>query len=135
MPITALYASLLAVLLLILTFRTIFRRRAARVEIGTAGAGGTDDRELLRRVRVHANFVEYVPFALVQIAPLESLKAPAGLLHALGATLLAGRVIHAYGLSQTPHIMGLRVAGMVLTTGVIAIAAVTCAVLVMARPG
>ena len=46
MKITALYAALLAVLFLVLTFRTLNYRRTQQVEIGDGG-----DRQLLRRVR------------------------------------------------------------------------------------
>ena len=56
MKITALHAGLLALLVLVLSFRTILYRRAHKVEIGDGG-----DKELLRRSRVHANFAEYVP--------------------------------------------------------------------------
>ena len=125
MPITALYAGLIALLFLVLSARTIGARRTAKVEIGTATRNG-EDRELLRRVRVHANCAEYAPIALLLIGLAESLKAPSLLLHGLGAALVIGRTIHAYGLSQTPHIMVLRVVGMVLTLTVIAIAAATC---------
>lgn len=125
MPITALYAGLIALLFLVLSARTIGARRAAKVEIGTATREG-EDRELLRRVRVHANCAEYAPIALLLIGLLESLKAAPPLLHGLGAALVIGRVIHAYGLSQSPHNMPLRVGGMVLTLNVIAIAAVGC---------
>jgi uncharacterized membrane protein YecN with MAPEG domain len=132
-PITAFYAALIAVLFLVLSARTIGARRAAKVEIGTARRGEDEDRELLRRVRVHANCAEYAPIAILLIGLAESLKAPGLLLHGLGAALIIGRVIHAYGLSQTPHVMPLRVGGMVLTLNVIAIAAIVC--LVYAAPG
>jgi uncharacterized protein len=125
MPITALYAGLLAFLLIILSARVIVVRRAARVEIGTASREG-ENRDLLRRVRVHANFVEYTPYALIVMALAESLRAPSAALHALGATLLIGRVMHAYALSQSPHIMGMRVAGMVLTLLVVAAGGALC---------
>jgi uncharacterized membrane protein YecN with MAPEG domain len=121
MPVTALYAALLAALLIYLSFRVILRRREAHVEVGT----GTDA-ELLRRVRVHANFVEYVPFALLLMALAESLKAPQIWLHAAGIVLVAGRLIHAYGLSQTPHILRYRTLGATLTFAVIAVIALVC---------
>ena len=124
MPITAIYAGLLAALLLILSFRVIAQRREAQVELGHG-----ESHQLLRRIRVHGNFVEYVPFALILIGLSESLKAPLGLIHVLGLTLLAARLIHAYGLSQTPHNLKLRVLGMMLTLSVIGIAALTCFVL------
>jgi uncharacterized protein len=124
MPITAFYAALLAMLFMVLSFRTIRQRRNARVEIGTG-----EDAELLRRYRVHANFAEYVPFALLLLGLAESLKAPHALLHLPGLMLLAGRVVHAYGLSQTPHILRLRVSGMMLTFGSITLTAFVCFVL------
>ena len=121
MPITALYASLLAFLFLLLTARVISQRREARVEIGHG-----ESRELMRRARVHANFAEYVPLALVLLAAAESLKAPALVLHVLGLGLVAGRYIHAYGLSPSPHNFRLRVLGMWLTLIAIALLATLC---------
>lgn len=124
MPITALYAALLAALFILLSVRVIGVRRGQRVEIGDGG-----DKELLRRMRVHANFAEYAPYALILIGLAESLRAPALWLHALGLTLLAGRTVHAYALSQTPHIMQLRVLGMALTFTVLGLGAATCLLL------
>lgn len=121
MPITALYAGLFAPILIYLIIRVIGQRRAQKVEIGDG-----NDRELLRRMRVHANFVETAPYALILMALAESLRAPSLALHAVGALLLIGRLIHAYGLSQTPHIMPLRVAGMTMTLVSIAGGAVLC---------
>ncbi len=121
MPITAFYAGLLAFVFVVLSFRTIGARRAAKVEIGDGS-----DRELLRRMRVHANFAEYVPIALTLMALAETMKAHTLLLHGIGITLLVGRVVHAYALSQSPHILQLRVAGMVATLTAIMAAAATC---------
>jgi uncharacterized membrane protein YecN with MAPEG domain len=56
----------------------------------------------------------------------ESLRAPSIILHLLGLALVAARVIHAYGLSQTPHILRLRALGIMLTFTVIGIAAALC---------
>ena len=130
MPITALYASLLAFVFLVLSLRTIGARRAARVEIGDGS-----DRELLRRMRVHANFAEYVPLALVLMALAESLRLQAPWLHAAGAVLLAGRILHAYALSQTPHILRLRVLGMMATLTAIIATAAACLVLSLSPTG
>jgi uncharacterized membrane protein YecN with MAPEG domain len=77
-------------------------------------------------MRVHANFAEYVPMALILMALAESLKAPSMFLHPLGLVLVGARVIHAYGLSQTPHILRLRALGITLTFTVIGIAAALC---------
>jgi uncharacterized membrane protein YecN with MAPEG domain len=121
MPITAFYASLLAFLFLLLSARVIVQRRDDRVELGA-----NDSSELFRRARVHANFAEYVPMALLLLALTESLKAPTSVIHLLAICLVAGRLLHAYGLSQTPHILKWRTIGMVLTLTVIGIAALLC---------
>ena len=121
MPITAFYASLLAFLFLLLSARVIIQRRDDRVELGAG-----DSSELFRRARVHANFAEYVPMALLLLALTESLKAPTSVIHLLAICLVAGRLLHAYGLSQTPHILKWRTVGMVLTLTVIGIAALLC---------
>ncbi len=126
MHVTAIYAALLAFVFVFLSARTIGARRAARVEIGDG-----DDQELLRRARVHANFAEYVPLALILMALAESLKLPVLALHAIGVVLLAGRIAHAYGLSQTPHIMKLRVGGMAATFTAMVAAATACLILAL----
>jgi uncharacterized membrane protein YecN with MAPEG domain len=121
MPITAFYASLLAFFFLLLSARVIVQRREDRMELGA-----DDSSELFRRARVHANFAEYVPLALILLALTESLKAPSSVIHLLAICLVAGRLLHAYGLSQTPHILKWRTVGMVLTLTVIGIAALLC---------
>jgi uncharacterized membrane protein YecN with MAPEG domain len=121
LTITAFYASLLAALFLLLSIRVIGWRRIHRVEIGDG-----DNRELLRRMRVHANFAEYAPFTLLLMALAESMAPPRPLLHVVGLMLVAGRLLHAYGLSQTPQILRYRVWGMQLTITALGIAAVMC---------
>jgi uncharacterized membrane protein YecN with MAPEG domain len=94
MPITALYAGLLAPLFILLSIRVIDVRRTARISIGHG-----DDPELLRRMRVHANFAEYAPFALISLALAESLGTSSYILHAVGLIFIFGRYVHAFGLS------------------------------------
>ena len=121
MPITALYASLLAPLFLLLTGRVIRARRAVRVAVGDGGDAG-----LARRMRVHANFAEYVPLALLLLALAESLGTQAWLLHGLGIALLAGRISHAFGMSQSDENFTFRVAGVMATFWMIGRAAAAC---------
>jgi uncharacterized membrane protein YecN with MAPEG domain len=121
LPITAFYASLLAVLFIVLSVRVIGWRRVRRVEIGHG-----DDAQLLRRMRVHANFAEYAPFALLLMALAESLGPPHVFVHVAGLSLLVGRFLHAYALSQTPHILRYRVWGMWLTFFSIGLSALVC---------
>ncbi|KAB2848574.1 MAG: hypothetical protein F9K44_10460 [Hyphomicrobiaceae bacterium] len=128
MATTAFYAGLLCLLYLVLSFRVIFMRREARVEIGFG-----ESKELLRRARVHANFAEYAPFAILLMGLAESLQARWLVLHFAGLTLFAGRLIHAYGLSQTPHIMPLRFSGMVLTFTSLLTGALACLALSLGK--
>lgn len=121
MIVTALYAGLLTPLFVLLSIRVIRQRRAVRV-----GIGHGDDAALLRRMRVHANFAEYVPLALLLMGLLESMGTSRYLLHGLGIALVLGRLVHAYGVSQTKENLTLRVTGMTLTFAVLVIAALAC---------
>jgi uncharacterized membrane protein YecN with MAPEG domain len=121
MEITALYASLLAPLFILLSVRVIGARRSAKVPVGDGG-----NTILLRRMRVHANFAEYVPFALLLMALAENLGAWPWLIHLLGVTLVAGRLSHAHGVSQHPEVFRFRISGMAATLMVIGIAAAIC---------
>lgn len=121
MEIAALYASLLAPLFILLSTRVIGARRNAKVPVGDGG-----NTVLLRRMRVHANFAEYVPFALLFMTLAENLGAWQWLMHLLGVTLIAGRLSHAYGVSQHPEVFRFRISGMAATLTVVGIAAVIC---------
>jgi uncharacterized membrane protein YecN with MAPEG domain len=121
MPITALYASLLVPLFLLLAIRVIRARRGASVAVGDGG-----NALLMRRMRVHANFAEYVPLALLLMALAEGLGTSNWLLHALGIALLGGRLVHAFGMSQAEEKFAFRVAGVVTTLSMLATAALAC---------
>jgi len=110
MPITALYAALLAVLLLVLSFRVIFVRMSEKVNLGDGGKPALE-----QRIRAHGNFAEYTPLCLILIGLAESLHAPSLALHGLGAALLIGRILHGYGISRTPQFIPGRFIGMNLT--------------------
>jgi len=121
MPITALYASLLVPLFLLLASRVIRARRGARVAVGDGG-----NALLMRRMRVHANFAEYVPLALLLMALAESLGTGVWLLHALGIALVGGRLVHAFGMSQAEEKFAFRVTGVVTTFSMLGTAALAC---------
>ena len=110
LAITPIYAALFALFFVSLSLRVIRFRRSARISLGDGG-----DEELRRRSRVHANFAEYVPLALVLMALAELQGQPGWTIHLIGALLAVGRLAHAYGVSQAPQILKLRVLGMVAT--------------------
>jgi uncharacterized membrane protein YecN with MAPEG domain len=117
--ITSFYAALLALLFIFLSKRVITTRREERVSIGD----GNNPR-LCRAIAVHNNFAQYVPFALLLITFVELSAAPVWLVHLLGLLLLAGRVLHVYGVGREPENFRMRTWAMVLTFTVLAIAAV-----------
>ena len=93
-PVTALYAGLLALLMLVLA-RNVIRGRF-RAKVGLFDGG---DERLGRAIRIHGNFIEYVPIALILMGLVEVNGAPAWALHAWGVVIVASRLIHAYGLA------------------------------------
>lgn len=126
--IVPIYAALLALLFVMLSLSVVRQRRSGRVAIGTAG-----DRELERRVRVHGNFAEYTPLALLLLAMAEFRGAPALLLHGLCLCLLLGRASHAWGVSHLDEDLRFRVAGMIATF--LALIAASLTLLVQALVG
>ncbi len=96
LTITAIYASLAGLLLLVLSFRVVRWRRKLSVGLGDGG-----QESLLRAQRAQANFTEYVPIALILLAVAESQVLTGWLLHTAGAVLLLARLLHAWGLSQS----------------------------------
>lgn len=119
MRIVPYYAAVLALLFLYLSYRVIEGRRTNKVSLGGGGIPALE-----RVVRVHANFAEYAPFALVLLGMAELRGVPGWALHALGAALVLGRASHAYGVSRTPEMFRFRIGGMMLTFFVLAAAAV-----------
>jgi uncharacterized membrane protein YecN with MAPEG domain len=109
--ITLLVASLHVLFYLFLTLRVILHRKAHRIGVGTGG-----DAAMTRKVRVHANFAEYVPLALSGTAAV--------VLWTCGVLLLAARVLHAVGLGSSAGYSTGRFGGALLTFGVLAAMAV-----------
>jgi uncharacterized protein len=124
MPITTLFAGLLALLFIVLSVRVIGARRGAKVAIGDGG-----NKMLARRARVHANFAEYTPIALLLLGLAESGGAARMQIWMAGTLLLVGRVIHAYGVSQEKEVLTFRVAGMAMTFVAIGSSAMACIML------
>jgi uncharacterized membrane protein YecN with MAPEG domain len=120
--VTPLYGGLLAIWFLILSVRVIL----GRVGPGKPSLGDGGSPDMLRRIRGHANFSEYVPLFVLLIALLELSGQPKWVLHILGSVLLAGRLLHGYAFSFTQdHVLG-RSAGIVLTFTSLAFSAALC---------
>jgi uncharacterized protein len=124
MPITTLFSGLLALLFIALSVRVIGARRGAGVAIGDGG-----DKTLARRARVHANFAEYTPMALLLMGLAEIGGAAKIQIWMAGGLLFVGRIIHAYGVSQAKEVLAFRVAGMAMTFAAIGSSALACIML------
>jgi hypothetical protein len=95
-PITGLYAAILAILLILLTLNVIRLRYKHRVGIGDGGA-----QPLQVGIRIHGNFTEYMPMCLLLMALVELNGGNSMLLHGSGIFLVLGRLAHAVGLTQS----------------------------------
>jgi uncharacterized membrane protein YecN with MAPEG domain len=108
--ITALYAGLNALILLVLAFRVARQRGIAKVGIGTGG-----DERLERVSRIHGNAAENIPIVLILLGLAEACGSGPLLLHGMGIALTAGRLLHAWGLTRSPRESVGRASGMMLT--------------------
>ena len=125
-PITGLYAALLAVVGLTLMVRVARMRARTGVSILHG-----DDMDLALAMRQHGNFIETVPLALILMGLVEANGANSILLHANGIVLLLARIAHPIGLRLDRADHPLRAAGAVgtvLTTFVLAVVALWQAV-------
>jgi uncharacterized protein len=126
--ITALYAGLLGLVSMGVSFPAGSLRGKLGVVVGDGG-----NKDLLLAMRRHANFVEYVPLALILIALLELNGVAARTIHALGAVLLIARLAHAYGIKVDTMKTPGRMVGAVGTMLVTAVASVWLVVLYVHR--
>ncbi len=94
--ITALYASLLGLLLVLLSLRVALYRKKNQIGIGTNG-----DTTLDRRIRVQANLIEYAPIALLLLYFCEIRGVSHIYIHLFGTVLVVARLLHAYGLNRS----------------------------------
>ena len=122
MTVIPLYAGLLAIWFLVLSVRVM----QGRAGPGKPNLGDGGDPEMTRRIRGHGNFAEYVPLILVLLGILELNGTAAWVLHALGATLLVGRLLHGYALAFTTQNVFGRSVGTLLTVIVLLVAGVLC---------
>jgi uncharacterized membrane protein YecN with MAPEG domain len=112
------YAAIFALLYIGLTIRVILLRNSKRVPFGDGG-----DATLARAVRIHSNFIEYVPLALILLTAMEMQRRSLYELHILCLLLLLGRISHFFGLSFGGGVNAFRGLGVVLTVLVLLVAA------------
>jgi uncharacterized membrane protein YecN with MAPEG domain len=112
--VAASYAAVLGVFSAVLTARVIMNRVRSGIQAGDGG-----DAALARAIRAHVNFAEQVPLALLLLVLADGFGVAAQIVHALGATLVVGRLANAIGLSRSLGPTPPRQAGAALTLLVI----------------
>lgn len=106
----AFYVGLNGLTLLALSMHVGRVRHATGISIGDGG-----EPALIRAMRGQMNFVEYVPFCLIQMLIIAMTGAPLSVLHAFGITLTIGRVLHGWHFAQDDAPGWQRAAGAGLT--------------------
>ncbi|EGN74425.1 MAPEG superfamily protein [Idiomarina sp. A28L] len=118
LPVTSLFAALLTLLYLVLAVRIIRLRWRDRVGIGNGEAV-----DLQAAVRIHGNFIEYVPLALILLGLMELNGANPVLLYGLGGLLFLARINHAIGLTKSVGVSVYRSIGVLGTFAMLLLAA------------
>lgn len=122
-PATLVYAGLHGLMLVFLSLWVL----RYKVRSGTRGAATAE-----RMSRVQGNFLEYVPMALILLWLVELGGAPAAIVHGMGLTLFAARLLHAWGLGSTAAANYPRMIGALLTFLVLSMLGVTAIYLSLA---
>ena len=104
------WSGLLILLLVGLAFRVIANRRRHRVLFGDGGV-----QQMTVATRAFGNAAEYIPAGVAALILLALLGYQTWVIHAVGAVLFAGRLIHGVGLSHGKGPGPSRMIGMVLT--------------------
>ncbi|AVF93424.1 hypothetical protein AL552_06490 [Vibrio diabolicus] len=106
--ITALYASILAILIIWLAVQVIKQRRLNQIAYAD---GGVEALQIARSAQ--SNATEYIPITLILMAVLEFNSAYPTWIHLTGIIFVIGRIIHARGILKED--LKRRVRGMQVT--------------------
>ncbi len=118
LPITSIFAALLAVIMFFMTLMVSMGRINLGKTQGDTAKYPIDhgnDENLKRKIAAFSNFTEYAPMCLFMLALIEFNNAPSSLLWILGTAFIAGRLLHVYGMLTNPHFPLPRIIGMLAT--------------------
>lgn len=116
LTVTSATAAGAAIALFLLAIPISFRRIAT----GTMTGAG-DDAQLNRLIRIHGNFTEYVPTALIAMALAENLGASRAMMLVIAGSLVVGRGLHIISMFTGNRV--LRVLGMIGTHNALLVSA------------
>ncbi|GLX87046.1 hypothetical protein tloyanaT_32990 [Thalassotalea loyana] len=121
---TAFYAAILTLVYIGLAVHVIRMRFKHKVGLGDLGKI-----EVLKAIRIHGNFAEYIPLALLLMAFYEVNGGDSTMLHGFGIALIVSRLAHAVGLTKSYKTSLPRAIGTLLLFGVL----ITLSVLLLMR--
>jgi uncharacterized protein len=98
-------------ILFVLTFLVIRQRRSQEISMGH-----NDNEDMQRAIRVHGNFTEYAPLAMIGLFGMAACGANAYWMYGIGGAFTLGRLMHAFGYSKTTGKSIGRFYGMVITS-------------------
>lgn len=120
--ITGFYLAVLALIYAVLALQVAGLRRANRALFGDA-----ENARLRTAIRVHANFIEYVPIITLLVALLEMSGMATSRVHLLMGGLLLSRLLHPMGMAARPGTWQFnagRIGGILLTIAVLVAAGI-----------
>ncbi len=110
LPITSLYAALLALIIIFLAYKVVVFRKTKKVGLGDNG-----DADGLQAIRVHANAVEYIPMIIILMGLYEANGGSQLILNIVGVLAVVARLMHAFGLTKSKGLSFGRFYGTALT--------------------
>ena len=93
--IATLFTAVNILILFALTFLVIRQRRSQEISMGH-----NDNENMQRAIRVHGNFTEYAPLAMIGLFGMAACGASEIWMYGIGGAFTLGRVMHAFGYSK-----------------------------------
>lgn len=94
-PVSAVFASALAILMLVLGYRVSTFRLKYKL-----GVGHNEDPDFQSAVRSHANLAEHAPIFLILLVVGELNGIGTQIIYWVGLTFVVGRLLHAWGMAK-----------------------------------
>ncbi len=118
--VTLIYAGLLGLLLVVLSFNLM------KNWVQSPAANKASDGELRRAEALVSSFTDYVPTTLILLAFMEISGAPPQAMHITGCGLVLARLMHAYGSNYSRGSDALRFLGAQLSYLILTFASFGC---------
>lgn len=108
--IATLFTAINILILFVLTFLVIRQRRKNSISMGYA-----ENETMQRAIRVHGNFTEYAPLAMIGLFAMAACGAGTYWMYGIGGVFTLGRLLHAFGYSKVTGRSFGRFYGMLMT--------------------